>query len=116
MKFSLEWLRYFLETEASAAEIAAALNRIGIEVEDIEDPAEKLAGFRVARVLTVSTGDGDPLQVVCGAPNARAGMKGVLGLPGARIWCAADNLQRITVAGGDGQHLQLVGIGVRRGG
>lgn len=99
MKFSLEWLRYFLETEATLAEISAKLNAIGIEVEGIEDPAEKLAGFRVAEVLTaaphpdadklqvlmVNTGEGDPLQVVCGAPNARAGMKGVLGVAGAVV-------------------------------
>ncbi|MBC8070054.1 MAG: phenylalanine--tRNA ligase subunit beta, partial [Deltaproteobacteria bacterium] len=91
MKFSLEWLKAFLDTEASAAEIAAKLNAIGLEVEGLEDPATRLAGFRVAevltaaphpqadklQVLTVSTGDGAPLQVVCGAPNARAGMKGV---------------------------------------
>ena len=99
MKFSIEWLKDFLDTQASVAQIAAALNRIGHEVEGIEDPADKLAGFRVAhvltaarhpdadklQVLTVDTGDGDPLQVVCGAPNARAGMKGVLGLPGAVV-------------------------------
>jgi len=103
MKFSLEWLGDFLESEASAAQVAAALNRIGIEVEGLEDPAEKLAGFRVAevltagphpdadklQVLTVEAGPdvngGNPLQVVCGAPNARAGMKGVLGLPGAVV-------------------------------
>ena len=99
MKFSLEWLRYFLETGAGVAEIAAALNRIGHEVEGIEDPGEKLKGFKVARVLsaarhpaadklqvlTVDTGDGQPLQVVCGASNARAGMVGVLGLPGAIV-------------------------------
>jgi phenylalanyl-tRNA synthetase beta chain len=99
MKFSLEWLKYFLETEASVAEISATLNAIGIEVEGIEDPAKKLAGFRVARVLTarphpdadklqvltVDTGDGDPLQVVCGAPNARAGLVGVLGTAGAVV-------------------------------
>jgi len=99
MKFSLEWLRYFLDTEASLAEISAKLNAIGIEVEGIEDPAEKLRGFRVAevltagphpdadklQVLTVNVGDGEPLQVVCGAPNARAGMKGVLGVAGAVV-------------------------------
>ncbi|MEO6041817.1 MAG: phenylalanine--tRNA ligase subunit beta [Croceibacterium sp.] len=99
MKFSLEWLKYFLETEASAAEISAALSRIGLEVEALEDPADKLAGFEVAevltarphpdadklQVLTVSTGSGMPVQVVCGAPNARAGMKGVLGLAGAVV-------------------------------
>ncbi len=99
MKFSLEWLRTFLETDATAAEVADTLNRIGHEVEGVEDPAEKLAGFRVAevltaaphpdadrlQVLTVDAGEGEPLQVVCGAPNARAGMKGVLGLPGAVV-------------------------------
>jgi len=99
MKFSLSWLRYFLDTQASVEEIAATLNRIGLEVEGVEDPAEKLAGFRIARVLTaarhpdadklqvlsVDTGDGEPLQVVCGAPNARAGLVGVLGLPGSVV-------------------------------
>ncbi len=99
MKFSLEWLKYFLDTQASVEEISATLNSIGIEVEGIEDPAQKLAGFRVAhvltaiphpdadklRVLTVDTGEGEPLQVVCGAPNARAGMKGVLGTAGAVV-------------------------------
>ncbi|MGC1270717.1 MAG: phenylalanine--tRNA ligase subunit beta, partial [Croceibacterium sp.] len=99
MKFSLDWLKVFLETEASAAEISARLNTLGIEVEGLEDPADRLAGFRVARVLTaaphpdadklqvlsVDLGDGNPLQVVCGAPNARAGLVGVLGTPGAVV-------------------------------
>ncbi|MEO6387964.1 MAG: phenylalanine--tRNA ligase subunit beta [Croceibacterium sp.] len=113
MKFSLEWLKVFLETEASAGEISAALNRIGIEVEGLEDPAERLAGFRVAevltakphpdadklQVLTVDTGDGDPLQVVCGAPNARAGMKGVLGLPGAVVPANGMALRKSAIRG-----------------
>lgn len=99
MKFSLTWLKDYLETTATVPEICDALNAIGLEVEGVEDPAEKLAGFRIAhvltaarhpdadklQVLTVDTGDGQPLQVVCGAPNARAGMKGVLGLPGATV-------------------------------
>lgn len=99
MKFSLTWLKDYLDTQATVAEIAAALNAIGLEVEGIDDPAARLAGFRVARVLTaaphpnadklqvltVDTGEGDPLQVVCGAPNARAGLVGVLGLPGATV-------------------------------
>ena len=55
MKFSLEWLKHFLDTDASVPEIAAALNRIGHEVEGIEDPADKLAGFRVAHVLTAES-------------------------------------------------------------
>ena len=113
MKFSLEWLKDFLETEASAAEISAALNRIGLEVEGVEDPAERLAGFRVAevlsakphpdadklQVLTVSTGEGEPLQVVCGAPNARAGMKGVLGLPGAIVPANGMELRKSAIRG-----------------
>ncbi|MFN3991032.1 MAG: phenylalanine--tRNA ligase subunit beta [Erythrobacter sp.] len=99
MKFSVEWLKDYLATDASLAEICDALNAIGLEVEGVEDPAQRLAGFRVAQVLSakphpdadklqvlmVDTGEGDPLQVVCGAPNARAGMKGVLGLPGASV-------------------------------
>jgi phenylalanyl-tRNA synthetase beta chain len=113
MKFSLEWLKYFLETDASAEEISAKLNAIGIEVEELEDPAEKLAGFRVAKVLTaaphpdadklqvltVDTGEGDPLQVVCGAPNAHAGMTGVLGLPGAVVPANGMQLRKSAIRG-----------------
>ncbi|HZU62295.1 MAG TPA: phenylalanine--tRNA ligase subunit beta [Novosphingobium sp.] len=99
MKFALSWLKACLDTDAGVDEIAARLNAIGLEVEGVEDPAEKLKGFRVARILTadrhpnadklqvlsVDTGEGAPLQVVCGAPNARAGLVGVLGLPGAVV-------------------------------
>ena len=99
MKFTLSWLKQYLDTEASVEAIAAKLNAVGLEVEGIEDPAQKLAGFRIAKVLTaerhpdadklqvlsVDTGGGQPLQVVCGAPNARAGLVGVLGLPGAIV-------------------------------
>jgi len=99
MKFSLSWLKACLDTDASAERIAATLNAIGLEVEGIDDPAAKLVGFRVARVLSaerhpdadklqvlsVDVGDGAPLQVVCGAPNARAGLVGVLGVPGAVV-------------------------------
>ncbi|PCD02899.1 phenylalanine--tRNA ligase subunit beta [Sphingomonas spermidinifaciens] len=99
MKFTLSWLKDHLETEADLPTILTALTRIGLEVEGVDDPAERLAGFRVARVLTaerhpqadklqvlsVDTGDGVALQVVCGAPNARAGLVGVLGTPGAVV-------------------------------
>ena len=54
MKFSLAWLSQYLDTEATAPEIAAKLNALGIEVEALEDPAERLAGFRVAKVLTAA--------------------------------------------------------------
>lgn len=99
MKFTLSWLKEHLDTDATLEAVTEALTRIGLEVEGVENPAAKLEGFRVARVLTaerhpqadklqvlsVDTGKGDPLQVVCGAPNARAGLVGVLGLPGAVV-------------------------------
>ena len=98
MKITLDWLREHLDGDYSVADVVATLNRIGHEVEGVENPAEKLAGFRVAKVLTadkhpqadklqvltVDTGEA-VLQVVCGAPNARAGLVGVLGLPGAVV-------------------------------
>ncbi|HWI89119.1 MAG TPA: phenylalanine--tRNA ligase subunit beta, partial [Sphingomicrobium sp.] len=99
MKFSLEWLKEHLDTDASAEAIADKLTAIGLEVEQVINPAEVLAPFRVAKVvtaekhrqadklqvLTVDAGTGEPIQVVCGAPNARAGMLGVFGPPGAYI-------------------------------
>ena len=113
MKFSLDWLKQYLETQATAQEIAAKLNALGIEVEELEDPAEKLAGFQVARVLsaaphpnadklqvlTVDTGAGPPLQVVCGAPNARAGLVGVLGTPGAVVPAGGFELRKSAIRG-----------------
>jgi phenylalanyl-tRNA synthetase beta chain len=99
MKFTFSWLQDHLQTEASLDEILVALTKLGLEVEGVDDPAAKLKGFTVARVLTaaphpqadklqvltVDTGDGQPLQVVCGAPNARAGLVGVFGQPGATV-------------------------------
>ncbi|HZF76578.1 MAG TPA: phenylalanine--tRNA ligase subunit beta [Acetobacteraceae bacterium] len=99
MKFTLSWLREHLDTEASLDRITTALSAIGIEVEGVEDRGAALAAFRIARVveavqhpnadrlraLRVDAGDGRELSVVCGAPNARTGMKGVLALPGAFI-------------------------------
>lgn len=98
MKFSLSWLKEHLETDANVDAVADTLNRIGLEVEGIENPAEKLAAFRIAKVLTAAAhpqadklqvltvdAGGKPLQVVCGAPNARAGMLGVFGPAGAVV-------------------------------
>ncbi|MFZ1743156.1 MAG: phenylalanine--tRNA ligase subunit beta [Pontixanthobacter sp.] len=113
MKFSLTWLKDHLETDASVAELAAAMNRIGLEVEGIDNPADKLAGFTVAKVLTaaphpdadklqvlsVDTGSGEPLQVVCGAPNAHAGMLGVLGQPGAVVPANGMELRKSAIRG-----------------
>lgn len=117
MKFSVTWLKDHLETEATLSEITDCLNAIGLEVEGVEDPAERLAGFTVAKVLTaekhpdadklqvltVDTGQvakgGDPLQVVCGAPNARAGMMGVLGQPGAVVPSNGMELRKSAIRG-----------------
>ena len=99
MKFSLSWLKDHLDTQASVEEIADKLTSIGLEVEEVSNPAEALAPLRIARVLTaekhpqadklqvlkVDAGTGEEIQVVCGAPNAHAGMMGVFGPPGAYI-------------------------------
>lgn len=99
MKFTISWLKEHLDTDASVAEIAETLNRIGLEVEAIEDKAKALSAFTIAyviearqhpnadrlRVCMVDTGAGEPVQVVCGAPNARTGMKSVFSPPGTYI-------------------------------
>jgi len=98
MKFSLSWLKQHLDTDADPQTIADNLTAIGLEIESLDNPAEALAPFRVAKVLTaerhpqadklqvltVDAGQG-AVQVVCGAPNARAGMLGVFGPPGAYV-------------------------------
>ncbi|MEM9590471.1 MAG: phenylalanine--tRNA ligase subunit beta, partial [Pseudomonadota bacterium] len=98
MKFTLSWLKEHLDTDASVEEIADTLTLIGLEIEDVIDPAKALEGFRVAevvsaekhpdadklQVLQVNTGK-ETLQVVCGAPNARTGMKGVFAPVGAYV-------------------------------
>ena len=87
MKFTLNWLKEFLDTDATLDEIVEQLTMIGLEVEEIDDRAAALAPFTIARVISaekhpnadrlkvcmVDTGSGDPIQVVCGAPNARTG-------------------------------------------
>ncbi len=99
MKFTLAWLKEHLDTDASLDAIVDKLTMIGLEVERVEDKAKALAPFTVAsvisaekhpnadklRVCMVDTGQGAPVQVVCGAPNARAGMKGVFAPPGTHI-------------------------------
>jgi phenylalanyl-tRNA synthetase beta chain len=99
MKFTLPWLKEHLDTDASLTEIVDKLTMIGLEVENVEDTASQLKPFVIAsvisaekhpnadrlRVCMVDIGDGKPIQVVCGAPNARAGMKGVFSPPGTFI-------------------------------
>jgi len=99
MKFTLSWLKDHLETDASLNEIVERLTSIGLEVEHVDDKSS-LKPFVIAkvltavqhpdadrlRVLTVDTGDGKaPVQVVCGAPNARAGLIGAFAAPGTYV-------------------------------
>ena len=99
MKFTLSWLKDHLETDASLGEIVDRLTAIGLEVEHVDDKAA-LKPFVIARVLTaqkhpdadklqvlsVDIGDGgQPVQVVCGAPNARAGLVGAFAAPGTYV-------------------------------
>ena len=98
MKFTLAWLHEHLQTDASLAAIVDKLTLIGLEVEEVVDPAEKFAGFEVAEITaTEPHPEADRLQIctvvsaageqklVCGAPNARAGLKGILARQGAVI-------------------------------
>jgi phenylalanyl-tRNA synthetase beta chain len=100
MKFTLSWLKEHLETDEPLEKIADKLTMIGLEVENIDDKAKALKPFSIARVISaeqhpnadrlrvcmVDTGDGSaPVQVVCGAPNARAGLVSVFSPPGTFI-------------------------------
>src|ERR1700685_2735510 len=113
MKFTLSWLKEHLETDEPLEKLADKLTMIGLEVEHIEDKAKQLSPFTIARVISaephpnadrlrvcmVDTGAGDPVQVVCGAPNARSGMIGVFVPPGAFIPGKAVTLSVGTIRG-----------------
>ena len=100
MKFTLSWLKEHLDTDASVEEIAETLTKIGLEVEEIFNPANNLKGFVTAKVesyekhpdsdhlglLCVDTGK-EKLQVVCGAPNCKQGIVGVFAPVGTLIPC-----------------------------
>src|ERR1700754_4007418 len=99
MRFTLSWLKEHLDTDETVEKLADKLTMIGLEVESIEDKAKLLAPFTIARVISaeqhpnadrlrvcmVDTGSGAPVQVVCGAPNARAGLVSVFSPPGTFI-------------------------------
>ncbi|MGB0672155.1 MAG: YtpR family tRNA-binding protein, partial [Rhodospirillales bacterium] len=112
MKFTLSWLKEHLETDASLTEITDRLTMIGLELEGVEDRAKGLETFVVAEVLSaerhpdadklqicqVNTGT-ETLQVVCGAPNARAGLKGVFAASGAYIPGLDVTLKKASIRG-----------------
>jgi phenylalanyl-tRNA synthetase beta chain len=112
MKTTLAWLKTHLDTEKPIDEIVALLAMRGFEVEGIENPAQHLAAFRVARVkkaephpnadklklCVVDTGAGE-VQIVCGAPNARAGLVGVFAAPGVVIPRSGQTLKASAIRG-----------------
>jgi phenylalanyl-tRNA synthetase beta chain len=99
MKFSEAWLREWVNPDLETAQLAEQLTMAGLEVDSIEAAAGEFSGVVVAEVLSVeahpdadklrvcqvSVGEGEPLQIVCGAPNVRAGMKAPLATVGGRI-------------------------------
>lgn len=112
MKFSLSWLKTYLDTDASIDQIVGKLNAIGLEVDTVENAAEKLAPFTVAEVLSAEKHPGadklkvcqvsdgtNHMQIVCGAPNARQGIKVVLGQPGDYVPGIDVTLKKATIRG-----------------
>ena len=122
MKFTLSWLKDHLETHADVETIGDTLTRIGLEVEAIEDKAKALSAFTVAEVISAephpdadrlrvckvntgpassseATGQNKTIQVVCGAPNARAGMKGVFAPTGTYVPGADMTLKAVKIRG-----------------
>ena len=113
MKLPLSWLKEHLDTIATVEGIADRLTMIGLEVEGVEDRAKAFAPFRIAKVISaekhpnadrlrvcvVDQGDGQPVQVVCGAPNARAGMTGVFAPAGTLIPGTGARLEKGVIRG-----------------
>src|SRR6201990_2319046 len=113
MKFTLSWLKEHLDTDASLDDIVSKLTMVGLEVESVEDKGKALAPYVIARavdakqhptadrlrVCMVDTGDAQPVQVVCGAPNARSGMTGVSVPPGTYVPGKKITLQVGTIRG-----------------
>lgn len=112
MKFTLSWLKAHLETDASLQMICERLTALGLEVESVRDPGQSLAPFIIAHVVSaekhpqadrlkicsVDTGK-EKLQVICGAPNARAGLKVVLALPGDVMPDSGEALKKGVIRG-----------------
>jgi len=116
MKFTLSWLKDHLDTQAALDDIVEGLIGVGLEVEDVTDMTAALAPFKVGyvihaekhpnadklRLCRVETDSGE-IQVVCGAPNARTGIKGVIALPGAFIPGTGITLEKGVIRGQESQ-------------
>jgi len=112
MKLTFSWLKEYLETDASLEDVLLKLNSIGLEVDGVEDPAKEFQGFVVGEVLEAEKHpDSDHLQclivddgkqklkVVCGAPNARKGLKGIFAPAGSYIPGLAVTLKKAIIRG-----------------
>lgn len=120
MKFTLSWLKDHLDTDATLDEVVERLTMVGLEVEGVEDRAKGLQDFVVAevlsaethpdadklQVLTVNNGS-ETLQVVCGAPNARKGLKGVFGGDGMYVPGIDFTLKPATIRGVESNGMML---------
>ena len=115
MKFTLSWLRTHFESSAPIDDMTKTLNAIGLEVDAVSRPAEHLEGFRVAEILRVrrhpdadrlqvcdvAAGEGfENVQVVCGARNARAGLRTIFAPPGTKIPANGLTIKAGTIRGG----------------
>src|ERR1043165_809966 len=123
MKFTLSWLKEPLDTDEPLEKLADKLTMIGLEVEAIEDKAKALGAFVIARVIeakphpnadrlgvaVVDTAADKPIQVVCGAPNARTGMTGVFSPPGTYIPGKKITLGVGTIRGGESRGMLVAG-------
>ncbi|ETX27416.1 phenylalanine--tRNA ligase subunit beta [Roseivivax isoporae] len=112
MKFTLSWLKEHLDTQAGVDEIAETLTDLGLEVEGIENPASRLSSFTLGKVIAaeqhpdadklrvcrVATAEGEA-QIVCGAPNARAGITVVVAKPGTYVPGIDTTIQVGTIRG-----------------
>ena len=117
MRFTYNWLKNYLSTELSANQIAEKLTSIGLEVESFEDPSVVFDKFKLAqiestekhpnadrlKVCEVIDSDGKKYHIVCGAPNARAGLKTILALPGAFIPGSGVILKKSKIRGIDSE-------------
>ncbi|MCB1379408.1 MAG: phenylalanine--tRNA ligase subunit beta [Alphaproteobacteria bacterium] len=116
MKFTLSWLKDHLDTDATIDEVCDGLIGVGLEVEEVSDMTKALAPFKVGyvhhaekhpnadklRLCKVET-DSGMIQVVCGAPNARTGIKGIIALPGAHIPGTGITLEKGVIRGSESQ-------------
>ena len=129
MKFTLTWLYEHLDSQHNLAEICAALPMIGLEVEHVHDPLPSLKDFSIAKIISASPhpdadrlqicmvdiGTGTPLQIICGAPNARAGLYTILGKIGVYVPGSDFTIKKGTIRGQDSHgmlcSLSEVGLG-----